>query len=248
MLQTLTNEAIIAKAAPEPPYSIAAGEEDLDRFLKDIARGQEETISDRDFDEWYRQQVNESRLSAEEFRDLARINLLTRRLAQLLAENVPTVAEQVYINMIVVRDLPEARRVRERLAGGEGFADVARDASTDERIRAEGGAAGWYPRGALSPHVARVVFDELDIGDISEPLMLDDESFAIMMVSERAAARQIDEGPLERIRAGALQAWLEQEKDFHRVEFHGFNNGYDSETDAWVQWQLARMKRSGNRQ
>jgi len=27
------------------------------------------------------------------------------------------------------------------------------------------------------------------------------------------------------------------------VEFHGFNNGYDTETDAWAKWQLQRMKR-----
>ena len=63
------------------------------------------------------------------------------------------------------------------------------------------------------------------------------------MISEKAAAREIDEGSLQMIKARSLDEWLNEEKQYHKVEFHGFKNGYDSETDAWVQWQLQRMKR-----
>ena len=94
MLQTLTNEEIIKKAAPKPPYNINIGEEDIEQFLKGIARGESDTIAEKEFKEWYRQRLNESRLSEPEFSDLMRTNLLTRRLHGYLAERVPTVAEQ----------------------------------------------------------------------------------------------------------------------------------------------------------
>jgi foldase protein PrsA len=255
MLQTLTNEQIIRKVAPQPPYNVSVDDNNVDAFFREFAAGRasgaaegsNQTISDEEFKEWYRQQLNESMLSDEEFRDLGRTNLMTRRLAGLLADNVPTVAEQAFLNMIVVSSLPQAREIRERLEAGEDFAAVAREVSTDEGLRDNGGVLGWYPRGALSPSMATAAFDELDVGQVSEPLFLGEESVAVIMVSERAAARQIEEEPLERMRAAALGEWLRQEAKFHEVEFHGFHNGYDSETDAWVQWQLARMRRSGNR-
>ncbi len=128
MLQTLTSEAIIKQAAPKPPYNIAIHEQDIDQFLKGLARGKSDTITESDFKEWYRQQLNESRLSDPEFRDMASTNLLTLRLTEYLAERV-------------------------------------------------------------------------------------------------------------------LDEWLKEEQQYHKVEFHGFNNGYDTETDAWAKWQLQRMKR-----
>ena len=27
------------------------------------------------------------------------------------------------------------------------------------------------------------------------------------------------------------------------INFHGFSNGYDNETDAWISWQLEKMKK-----
>ena len=98
------------------------------------------------------------------------------------------------------------------------------------------------PRRSL-PSLTRAAFDELGVGEVSEPLYINEQTFAIVMVSERVAAREIDEASLQRVKAKALDEWLKKEQQYHKVEFHGFNNGYDTETDAWVTWQLQRMKR-----
>ena len=233
MLQTLSREQIIKQVAPGLPYNIVVRDEDVDQMLRDLARAGGEPLSESEYDEWYRQQRNESLLSDAEFRDLVRTNVLAQRLTGYLAATVPTVAPQVRLSMITLEDLAAARKVKESLDAGEDFGAVAGE---------DGGDFGWIPRRALPAPLARAAFDELDVGEVSAPLYLGEPGFAVIMVSERVAAREIDEVSLERIKATVLDDWLREETQHHTVEIHGFTNGYDSETDAWVIWQLQRMR------
>lgn len=246
-LEELIDEEIIKLEAPNPPYNIRVDDDDVDRFLREMAQGEDASMSDEVFEEWYRQQLNESRLSDQEFRELARTNLLARGMSRYLAERVPTVSEQVRLRMIVVPTFTEAERVKRLLDDGEPFADLARQYSIDEQAAANGGDAGWFPRRVLAPHVGRAVFDELAVGEPSDPLVLDGETYTVVTVTERAAGRQIDEGHLRLMRSRALQDWLSEQEDEHEVEFHGLTNGYDSETEGWVQWQLTRMESAGTK-
>lgn len=242
MLETIMREKLIATAAPRPPYNIRVGEGELDAFLREIARGDGAAISESELKEWHRQQLNDSRLTEAEFRDLATTNLLARRLTAYLAERVPTVAEQVHLHVIAVADAAAATAVAERLERGEEFGQVARAMSADQASREAGGDIGWRPRAALAPVLASAAFDELRIGEPSGPVSLDGQSILFVMVSERAPARVVDEQSLQTIRATVLDDWLTAEQPRHRVEIHGFRNGYDAETDAWVRWQLERMR------
>ena len=56
-------------------------------------------------------------------------------------------------------------------------------------------------------------------------------------------ARNLEEETRRVLQDRALDDWLQVERKNHKIEFHGFSGAYDSETDAWVKWQLARMKR-----
>jgi hypothetical protein len=169
--------------------------------------------------------------------------LLMKRMSEYLADRVPTVAEQVHLKMIQLKDMEDAKRVKERLDRGEDFAALAREYSLDDSPEAAGGEYGWFPRAALPMHLAIVVFDELKVGEVGEPFYLDDQHLVVVMVAERVAAREIDDDTLKILKDRALGNWFEAESPHHKIEFHGFSNGYDSETDAWVRWQLHRMKK-----
>ena len=239
ILGTLTEELLIKQGAPG--YGIEVSPEEIDEALRERARGESGTISDSEFKEWYRQQLNESRLSDSEFRDLAEIVLLRARLHQYLAERVPTVAEQRYLHIMIVESLEEAETVRARWEAGEDFADLAREVSLHES-KENGGDIGWVPRGAMLYDLELAAFS-LSIGDVSQPLgPSEEEDYFLLMVSEEAAAREIDEGPLQVLKGGALGQWLAAETLSQKVEWHGRNNGYDSETHTWITWQLERMK------
>lgn len=242
MLQILTQEQMIKLAAENPPFNIAVTEENIDRFAKELAGGEGASIEESEFREWYRQQLNETRLSDAEYRDLLRTRLLAMNMREYLSNRVPTVAEQVYVNMIPVTDFSEAVTVKEKYEAGEDFAALALEYSADPVLGEAGGKLGWFPQGVLDPRFDRLAF-MLEIGRISDPIPLDEQSFVVMMISERTAAREIDEQSLAVLKSKMLDKWYgETYKDFE-VHFYGFNNGYDSETDAWVQWQLMRMHR-----
>jgi foldase protein PrsA len=163
-------------------------------------------------------------------------------LSQYLGEKVSSVGEQVFVHMFPVKDYATGTEVKKKHEGGRNFAALAREYSVDSSLKENGGAVGWLPRGVLDPRFDQVAF-ELETGKISEPLFVDQQIVVVMMISDRVAAREIDEQSLKVIRSKALEAWLREEIPHHRVKFHGFKNGYDNETDAWVRLQLQKMKK-----
>ena len=240
-LQALTKEEIIKQSVTKPPYNITVSEQEIDQFAREIARGKSKTIDESEFQEWYRQQLNESRLSDSEFKDLLKTRLLGLRMSKYLGDRVPTIAEQVFVHMFPPKDLATGNEVKQKLDAGEDFAVLAREYSMDPKLKENGGVVGWVPRGVLDPGFDNVAF-ELKIGQSSDPMFIDKHTVVIIMISDKAAAREIDAQLLQVIKAKALDRWLKEERLYHKVEYRGFKNGYDTETDAWVQWQLQRMK------
>jgi hypothetical protein len=242
VLQTLAQEQTIKEEAARPPYQLAVTPQEVDRFARVLAQGDAETIGESEFKEWYRQQLNENRLTDGEYREFLGTQLLIRRMSDWLGERVPTVAEQVFVNLIAVKDLAAAAEVKEKYDAGQDFAVLAREYSVDPASREQGGRIGWFPRGVLDHGLDDAAFG-LEIGEASDPLSIGEQMVVVIMVSERFAAREIDEQSRAVLKSKALADWYQGEIPNHTVRFHGFHDGYDSETDAWVQRQLTSMRR-----
>jgi parvulin-like peptidyl-prolyl isomerase len=240
MLQTLAREEMLKEEAPNPPYSIAVTAQDIDQYARDLARGTSATIGDAEFREWYRQQLNEYRLSDAEFRDLLRTTVLTQKMSRYLGERVPTVADQVFVNMIAVKDAATGAEVKRKFEAGQDFASLAREYSSDAQLKTDGGKVGWFPPGVLLSSLDSEAF-ALKPGQASDPMYIDDQTTILLMVSARAAARQIDAKSLETLRSKALDNWYQEAYARHTIAFKGFHRGFDSETEAWVQRELLKM-------
>ncbi len=128
-MQNIVYELIMKQEAPL--YVGEVTEEDIDAILRDAATGTSESITDAEFREWYRQQLGASQLSDREFRDIVSRSILAERMSAYLSDRVPTVAEQVHLNFIMVLDYDTAVQVKERIDGGEDFAIVAQEVSLD---------------------------------------------------------------------------------------------------------------------
>lgn len=241
VLETLITEQIIKEIALQPPYSIKVTEKDVELYLREMARGKGKTNSDDGFQTWYRQQREKTNLSENEYEDIIRSNLLRRELVRYLTDRIPTVAEQVHLYMIAQRTVEDAREVKQRLEAGESFFGLARELNVDEELREQSGELGWYPRYALPDNISRAAFDELDIGQYSEPLVVNQQFAAIVVVTEREDAKEIDERNLQMLKSNVLERWLRDELPHHKIVIHGLKNGYDKETEAWVRWQLQKM-------
>lgn len=252
MLQVLTDEELIRQAAPR--LGIEISDEEVDETLHEVARGENESISDAEFQNWYRLQLNESRLNDTEFREFWRTVLIGGRIQEMEAAEVATVAEQVRLSYIVTDSYEAAEATYSRLEEGEAFADVAADVSIDPGAAESGGDMGWFPEAALGDR-ARFTFG-LAVGEYSRPVPLNDDNsvYAIFLATDWTASRDIDEDKLEIVRAGAIREWLNEEAGRNEITFHGMDWSeqagrytFGMETQAWISWQLAK-RASVNRQ
>ena len=241
MIQLLTNEQLIKLAAPR--YGIQVSQEDIIHELRNIARGESEVISESEFQEWYRQELNNSGLSDSEYKDIMTTSILAARLQAYLAETIPTVGEHVYIHRILAESFEAAVIIRERWEAGEDFADLARETALDEEDIESGGAIGWMPRGVMAARFEYAIFD-LSPGELSLPIPAEaptsvadvgQGSFFLFMVSEKTDSREIDEEYLPIIKDGALGNWLTEESQFHEITWN-----FNSEISAWLNWQLSK--------
>ena len=246
LLNTLVREEIILKAASQPPYNIRLSDDDVEAFARLLAQAGGEAITDAEYQEWFRQQLNNSGFSEAEFLGLMRRNLTAQRLSEYLGERVETVAEQVLLQVVLAPDAATAQSVAGRLDAGESFGKLALEFNPAALQDSEG-EWGWFPRAALPPGLNSLAFDQLAVGEHAGPVPLPqpggDPVFAMVRVADRAAAREVTGLALETVKLRALDRWFAEERPLHEVSFHGFNNGYDAETDAWVNWQIQRQRR-----
>jgi len=243
VLQTLINEEIIKQTATRPPYNISISEADIDHRLKTLAQDQIGSNDEKAYKAWFQQYLEQTRFTLDELRELVRTNLLTQRLMLYLEERVPTVGEQVHLFMIPQRSLEESHVAKRRLDSGEDLITLAKELAIDPELGAWSGDLGWILRSDLEENLSRAAFDELDVGQISTPIVLDEQLTVIIMVAERATARRIEAEIVEKLKSRALNQWLLREKQHHRISTHGLNNGFDRETESWIKWQLQKMRK-----
>ncbi|MFC1900883.1 peptidylprolyl isomerase [Chloroflexota bacterium] len=248
LLGIIAKEKVMSLIAPE--LGIEISEEAVDQELRVIARGDSETFSENEFKEWYRQTLNESRLSDSEYRELVKISLISGIIWDYLADQLPTTAEHIHVHSIMTTTENEALKVKERLEAGEDFAALAMESSIDATSRDNGGDLGWTPHGVLNPQIEYDIWD-MEIGVISDPIVLydlDDPSnmeplgYYIIMISERTDSREVDESFLPTIQNNAFDAWFAEQTKNYDINYHGLYNGFDSEAYAWINYQLSKRE------
>jgi peptidyl-prolyl cis-trans isomerase SurA len=117
-------------------------------------------------------------------------------------------------------------QLRERVAQGEGFAQLARAHSQDPGSSSEGGDLGWVAPGEMVPEFEQAM-DELRPGQVSEPVKSrfgwhliqvmerrqhdDTEKYRRTRARESIRQRKVDE---------ELEIWLRRMRDESYVEYH----------------------------
>ncbi|MFC2071055.1 peptidylprolyl isomerase [Chloroflexota bacterium] len=248
MLGVIAKEKLISIVAPQ--LGIEISDEVIEQELIRAAQGASETISEEEYKEWYRQLLNESRLSDSEYKEIIANGLMAGIIQQYLAEQMPTVAEHIHAHYIMTITEKEAEQVKARLEAGEDFAAVARETSIDTTTKDNGGDLGWTPRGVMNPQVEYAAW-EMDIGTISEPTVLFDIEnitnteplgYFIIMVSEKTDSLEIDEEYIPILQDTLFDGWFAEEMENHEIKYHGLYNGFDSEAYAWINWQMSKLE------
>lgn len=154
-------------------------------------------------------------MSETELRGLFRDELLREKLQEILAAEVPTSAEQVHAQHILVETEQEAQQVLKRLNEGESFKVLAQELSTDESNKDEGGELGWFPRGQMVPSFEEAAFNA-QVGDIVGPVQT---SFGWHIIKvEGHEVRELEPAVLQMQQSQALQNWLTKARSEQAIE------------------------------
>jgi parvulin-like peptidyl-prolyl isomerase len=151
-------------------------------------------------------------LSEEDYQRLAAAPALARqKVSGALAATIGQSAPQVHATHILVLTREEAEAAHARVSeGGEDFATVARELSTDESTAANGGDLGWFTREEMVAPFAEAAF-ALEPGAISDPVETE-FGWHVIQVMEQDPERPLTDLQINRLQQDAEERWLEEQR------------------------------------
>ena len=119
---------------------------------------------------------------------------------------VPTTADQVHVQQVLLYNATDAQSVMDQLKGGADFGTLA--AQHDPNTN---GDLGWFPKGyLLDPKVEEAAFS-LQVGQISDVIQTD-SGYHIIKVLERDAQHPLSPDAYLALQDNALKAWVSQQR------------------------------------
>jgi parvulin-like peptidyl-prolyl isomerase len=163
-------------------------------------------------------------------RDIVRTDLLINKLQdEYLEQQVPVFAEQKHIWAMFLENESQANEVRNRLEGGEDFAELAGELSLDNLTKTEQGDLGWRPKGVLTALMGTSIPDEYiftaEAGALSPPLHDEAKrkSVGYWLIKVLEISRKTKEADIQAIllatkeQAEEVRARLEAGEDFAKL-------------------------------
>jgi parvulin-like peptidyl-prolyl isomerase len=161
----------------------------------------------------------ETGLGEAEYRHIVEAGLLTNKVYQYFADQESTEAEQVNVSHIQLDAQEDARATLDRLEGGQDFALVASEISTDTFTATNGGELGWFAEGELESRFGSI-FEEaafsLSPGEYSDPIS-SPVGWHIVTVNERAV-RPLSTYQLQARQQQAYFSWLQEAQGAEGIE------------------------------
>ena len=163
-------------------------------------------ITDEDLELAYKEQKQEGRYRVPSSVKLRQIVLNkskeeTNNLEQLIegsSESKDEAVSELSPNEVIKAKLEAAL---DRLDKGESFASIAKEISEDENTKLKGGSLGWSLVKNIKPELSAAV-NELDIGEYSEVIELDD-SYSVILVEDY---KEESTKPFEQVKTEVEQA------------------------------------------
>jgi parvulin-like peptidyl-prolyl isomerase len=249
----LIDDALIAEKAQEEDITVttaeveAAIEGDLRNALQSPAQepitGTEQLptptpVSQAQVDELYDTILGNITISKQSFEEIIRRNLLREKVQELLASQVVTTGLVANPQIIQTETEEEALAAKARIEGGEEFAIVAQEVSTDTVSAETGGDLGWVTTGQLSARYGEALEDavfSLPVGQLE--VLQSGEMFYVVQVLDRDENGPLPAEVLSQRQSEALNTWLEERKASPDVEIERLLTPDQIPEDPFVQTQ-----------
>jgi hypothetical protein len=177
-------------------------------------------MTEEDFREMYnryiREGLNPQGISEQQYRSWVEVSILTEKLQEDMAEELPEEAEQVTLRYLSVSDEERADELAQRLDSGEDFQTLADELEADEEAPGFSSELGWLPKDVLADRLGEDLADlafSLEIGEHTEPVTMGDEgqSYFIIEVTGHEV-RELEASVRDTLGRDAFESWLDAQQ------------------------------------
>lgn len=174
-------------------------------------------------------------LNAEQFSRILRRGLVRDKVQEHLAGLVPTTGLVIRVELIKTETEEQAVAAQARIEGGEEFAVVAREVSTDTLSAEEGGDLGWLAATQLQTRYGQEVEDAAFGAAVGELVRVEGNgSFFLLRVSERDENGPLPDAVLSPKQSSALSTWLTERKADPAVRIEQYLDRIDVPPDPFA--------------
>jgi cell division septation protein DedD len=211
------------------------------------------TMSDAEFNEWFKEQLANTGLSVKEYREVAGCEIQRQRLTDILSANIPSTMAQIHLWAIDFNSNSAALAAKAKIDSGTAFATVANTIAG----QTNGGELGWMPLAVL-PADLETAASTLDVGKCSDPIEYTQSdstsssgtttSYVLLMISEKSDSMPVTADQLSILKNNSLNNWLDEQLQSTKVTLHERNgttiNGttttLDNATLTWLDYQAQK--------
>ena len=172
------------------------------------------TITDPSFDQRLQEELTKTGLSDQQYHDMARGNVLKKKLNDQFTADLPTTSDSIHYRQIVVADQAKADDIKRQIEEGGDFAALALENSTDTVTKDKGGDLGWAPKGFLNASLDDLLF-ALDVNQVVT--FAGQSSVTVYQVSEKDAAHAVDDEKKATLANQNYQKWLTEKRDAETI-------------------------------
>jgi len=160
-------------------------------------------------DELYKTILGNMHLTDKALRDIVKRNLLRGKLQDVLASEVPTTGLVINVQLIKTETEEEALAAKGRIEGGEEFAIVAQEVSTDTLSAEDGGDLGWVTPDQLSGRYGETLGSSATTVEVGELVVLESNGmYYVILVVDRDENGPLPADVLAAQQDSALRDWL----------------------------------------
>jgi parvulin-like peptidyl-prolyl isomerase len=175
-------------------------------------------MTEESFQQLYADFLNESLkplgISEKQYRSWLEASLLTQKLQEQMAVEIPTTADQVKLNVYSVGSEGQASELVARLDAGEDFQILASELNEDEDWASYATELGWLPRELLEDDLGTDLADQafsLEVGESSQPVADPQGGYNILEVTGHEE-REIAVWVYQQLVEKEFQAWLDAQQ------------------------------------
>ena len=217
--QKLLEEAtVINRAAAD--LNITPSDDEIDKNLRGkIGVGAE--ADQKQFADALVRQLDTSGLQEDEYRRLAKAELLTKKIKEKFKLEAPLTIQQARFEVMALNTEDDAKKAIARVQAGEDWATVAKAVSQEVDVQTTGGVHDYTPQTGLNAAYRDYVFlSSTKIGDISAPLpSAAGNQFFVVRVDDRAD-KPVTEDQKPKIADKQYSDWLVAQQDQMTVVRH----------------------------